>query len=114
MRFKMMLLMQFNKAQEGTDYKLSYRQILKGMGLPLYDRAIGHQLMSMCHPSVRVLTKSPNSSMLESDHLFAVNAAFSNPHNKIVIPIIHFPSVATAAAAADNKQKQVTFMHLKL
>jgi len=79
--YQMILLSLFNNKDT-----LTYQEILEQSGIPREECFL--QLLSMVHPTVKVLRKAPNTKDVEDDHKFAINPKYTNPRTKVNIPIV--------------------------
>jgi len=79
--YQMMAMLTFNVGPT-----MSYKQILDITGIPKPELA--HHLLSLAHPSVKVLEKKPNNKDLADDHKFRVNPAFTSKLMKVVVPLM--------------------------
>lgn len=106
--YQMMLLLIFNEA-ETSETKLSYANIESKIRLP--KNVIGHHLLSLCHPSYKVLRKEPNSKNLDDDHLFYINPRYYNDSKKVSIPTMKPPAVRQEEVLAEEKAKKLRRQH---
>ena len=80
--YQMLILLLFNTKQTYT-----FKEILDATGINKNDLSIA--VLSMCHPKVKIMRKSPNSKNIEDNHKFQINPNYNNPRAKINIPTIH-------------------------
>ena len=69
--YAMAVLLLYNSAESYT-----FGQLLQLTRIPRFDLA--RHLLSLAHPSVRLLKKTPNTRLLEDGHSFAYNTAYTS------------------------------------
>lgn len=79
--YQMLILLLFN-------YKTTYtfKEMLDKTGIYREDLAIA--ALSLAHPKVKVMRKSPNTKDVTDDHKFQLNPNFANNRQKITIPTL--------------------------
>mmetsp|Transcript_2777 Transcript_2777/g.6446 ORF Transcript_2777/g.6446 Transcript_2777/m.6446 type:complete len:722 (+) Transcript_2777:364-2529(+) len=83
--FQMVIIMLFNDAD-----KYTYAEILKKTKIP--ERDLRRHLLSLAHPKVKVLRKSPNNKTLAPDHMFAWNYDYTSNLYRVKIPLLNVKS----------------------
>lgn len=89
--YQMCILLLFNQTDTFT-----YDAILQNTQIP--EKELRRQLLSLAHPKVRVLRKSPNSKSIEPTHTFTYNMDYESKLRRVKIPLL---------AAAPVKQEVV-------
>jgi cullin 3 len=79
--YQMMVLVCFNVGQT-----LSYKQIQDVTGIPKNELA--NHILSLAHPSVKVLEKKPNKKELADDDKFRLNPQYTSKLMKVAIPLL--------------------------
>eukprot|EP00474_Spongospora_subterranea_P009663 CRZ10121.1 hypothetical protein [Spongospora subterranea] len=79
--YQMCILMLFND----TD-SLTYAEIQSLTCIPSAD--LQRHLLSLAHPKVRVLLKSPNTKVIGSDHVFSFNMNYTSCLYRVRIPLL--------------------------
>ena len=69
--YGMVILLLYNTAESYT-----FQQLQQLTRIPRFDLA--RHLLSLAHPSVRLLKKTPNTRLMEDDHSFAYNTAYTS------------------------------------
>ena len=86
--YQMLILLLFNKKNI-----ITFDEIVKETQIPIKDCQI--HLLSMAHPKVKILRKSPNIRKCLKTDKFKINSNFTNPRARIVIPLINMPVHST-------------------
>eukprot|EP00484_Ammonia_sp_Unknown_P001425 CAMPEP_0197020740 /NCGR_PEP_ID=MMETSP1384-20130603/1612_1 /TAXON_ID=29189 /ORGANISM="Ammonia sp." /LENGTH=764 /DNA_ID=CAMNT_0042448425 /DNA_START=104 /DNA_END=2398 /DNA_ORIENTATION=+ len=79
--YQMLVLLLFNNKKTVT-----FEEMVELTGIPRED--LQTAVLSMAHPKVKVMRKSPNTKELADDHKFQINPNYSNPRAKIPIPTL--------------------------
>jgi len=77
----MAILMLYNYANT-----YSYKDIQKATNIP--DVELQRHLLSLAHPRIRVLKKSPNTKAIELNHTFEYNTAYTSKLYRVKIPLL--------------------------
>jgi cullin 3 len=92
---------------------ITFADMCKKTGVPA--QLLARQALSLAHPKVGVLKKTPNSPACEDDHVFAFNNAFQTAVYKVRVPLIASSSLAKPNADANsNKQPQAPVVSQKV
>jgi cullin 3 len=91
--FQMCILMLYNHGDVFT-----FRQIQELTRIS--EAELGRHLLSLAHPKVHILVKTPNTRALADDHKFSYNMAFTSKLFRIKVPVMS-QSVAAAAVKAE-------------
>jgi cullin 3 len=89
---QMILLLAFNGAPA-----VSFREMLR---LNIPDDELRRNLLSLCNPKIRLLTKSSPKKDVADDDVFAVNDAFSSKLLRFKVPLISMKSALAAGGGA--------------
>jgi len=89
--YQMCVLMMYNHSD-----KYTFAEIQKTTNIP--EEELQRHLLSLAHPKIKVLRKTPNTKNIEKDHVFAYNTGFTNKLFKIKIPLLSAKSAATKKA----------------
>jgi len=76
--YQMMSLLCFNAGAT-----LSFKQLLDITGIPKGE--LGNHVLSMAHPTMKILQKQPNTKEIAEDHKFRLNPAFTHKMMKIQV-----------------------------
>lgn len=87
--YQMCILALYNTAASFT-----FRQIREMTAIP--EAELRRHLISLAHPKVKVLAKTPNTKEIQDEHVFAWNDAYTSPMYKVKIPLL-------TSEAADDK-----------
>jgi len=87
--YQMTILMLYN-----SSLSLTYAEIKKATNIP--DSELERHLLSLAHPKVRILRKTPNNKTIAPDHVFGWNNKYISKLKRIKIPLLS--SKATPAA----------------
>jgi cullin 1 len=80
--YQMVVLLLFNKKNTWT-----FKEMTDNTGIPKEDLMVA--VLSMAHPKVKVMRKSPNSKEIADDHKFQINPKYQNARAKIHIPTLN-------------------------
>jgi len=94
--YQMTILMLYNNSLSFT-----YADIKKATNIP--DSELERHLLSLAHPKVRVLRKTPNNKTIAPDHVFAWNNKYVSKLKRIKLPILS----AKVAPSAPKKPSLV-------
>jgi cullin 3 len=89
----------FNDAESYT-----FAQLLELTQIP--DKELERHLLSLAHPKVKILKKSPNTKKCESDHTFAYNPEFASKQYRIKVKLLS-PMEATGTDDASAVSEEV-------
>jgi len=73
--------MLFNKGD-----KFSYAEIKKATNIP--EAELERHILSLAHPKVRLLKKTPNNKSLADDHTFEYNTQYTSQLRRVKIPVL--------------------------
>jgi len=79
--YQMCILMLFNHGASFT-----YGEIKKATNIP--DPELERHLLSLAHPKVRILRKTPNNKSIAPDHAFAYNTGYVSKLKRVKIPLL--------------------------
>eukprot|EP00456_Euglypha_rotunda_P000958 TRINITY_DN10166_c0_g1_i3.p1 TRINITY_DN10166_c0_g1~~TRINITY_DN10166_c0_g1_i3.p1 ORF type:complete len:346 (+),score=37.27 TRINITY_DN10166_c0_g1_i3:149-1039(+) len=79
--YQMSILMLYNGSTSFT-----YAELKKATNIP--DSELERHLLSLAHPKVRVLRKTPNNKTIGSEHVFAWNTQYTSKLKRIKIPLL--------------------------
>jgi len=79
--YQMCIMMLYNNGDSFT-----YDEIKKATGIP--DQELERHLLSLAHPKVRILRKTPNNKSIAGDHAFAYNSTYISKLKRIKIPLL--------------------------
>eukprot|EP00456_Euglypha_rotunda_P082067 TRINITY_DN8050_c0_g1_i1.p1 TRINITY_DN8050_c0_g1~~TRINITY_DN8050_c0_g1_i1.p1 ORF type:complete len:269 (+),score=39.60 TRINITY_DN8050_c0_g1_i1:221-1027(+) len=79
--YQMTILMLYN-----TSISFTYADIKKATNIP--DTELERHLLSLAHPKVRVLRKTPNNKTIAPDHVFAWNGSYVSKLKRVKIPLL--------------------------
>jgi cullin 3 len=102
--YQMILLLIFNEAV-GPAYQIPFSTILDRTGLRQYE--VSHHLLSMCHPKVKVLKKSPNTPELNTTDMLSLNPSYSNKARRVTIPTMNPPQVLKDREEKEAKARTI-------
>jgi len=97
--YQMCLMYLFNDAESYT-----FAQLLELTQIP--DKELERHLLSLAHPKVKILKKSPNTKKCESDHTFAYNPEFASKQYRIKVKLLS-PMEATGTDDASAVSEEV-------
>jgi hypothetical protein len=102
--YQMIILLLFNEAV-APDYQISFEMILNRTGLRQHE--VSHHVLSMCHPKVKVLKKSPNTPELNPADMLSLNPSYFNRQRHVTIPTIHVPQVLKEREEKEAKARTI-------
>jgi cullin 3 len=91
--YQMAILMMFNHANIYT-----VADIQKSTGIP--EAELHRHLLSLAHPQVQILKKSPNNRSMAPEHKFLYNQKYENKSLRVKVPLM-------SQKAGDSKEKEV-------
>ena len=91
--YQMCILVLYNSA---TSY--TFQQIREMTSIP--EAELRRHLLSLAHPKVKVLAKTPSTKEVHDDHTFAWNDAYTSPLYRVKIPLMALETAEEKAAAA--------------
>ncbi|CEP00115.1 hypothetical protein PBRA_007849 [Plasmodiophora brassicae] len=83
--FQMVILLMYNQRTEFT-----FQEIADGTGIPRAD--LETHLLSLAHPKVKVLSKTPNTKDIRPDHVFALNTSYASKLFRVKVPLMKAPT----------------------
>ncbi len=122
--YQMVILLQYTPRNN----VYTYAQLLKATEMP--ELELRRHLLSLAHPRVGILVKSPNTTKLSASDTYTFNLDFVSPGPRFVVPVLGLAAVermgvpaglndapgeggaqAGAAAAADSKAQAESRKH---
>jgi cullin 3 len=91
--YQMAIMLLFNTAEQYTFLQLQQLTLIP-------KQELARHLLSLAHPSVRVLRKQPNTKVIEDSHIFAYNTAYTSKFYRNKPPLLSKQAVAGALAGA--------------
>jgi len=79
--YQMCIMMLYNNT-----LSLTYEEIKKATNIP--DQELERHLLSLAHPKVRLLKKTPNNKNIANDHVFAYNLQYTSKLKRVKIPLL--------------------------
>jgi len=90
--YQMCILMMYNTAE-----KFTFAEIQKTTGIP--EEELQRHLLSLAHPKVQVLKKTPNTKNTEKDHVFSWNHQYVSKLFRVKIPLLSSKSAIVTKKA---------------
>ena len=100
--YQMICLLIFNN-RDGETAPHTHTYETLGSRIGLAKHVISHHLLSLCHPKVKVLKKTPNNRELADDHTFFINPNYTNESKKVQIPTMNPPHVVQKELEKEEK-----------
>jgi len=79
--YQMCIMMLYNNT-----LSLTFEEIKKATNIP--DQELERHLLSLAHPKVRLLKKTPNNKNIANDHVFAYNLQYTSKLKRVKIPLL--------------------------
>jgi len=95
--YQMCILMLYNHGDSFT-----YEEIKKATAIP--DQELERHLLSLAHPKVRVLRKTPNNKSIAPDHSFAYNTKYVSKLKRVKIPLLSAKNAPTKKETGSNEE----------
>jgi len=79
--YQMSILLLYNNSLNFT-----YEEIKKATNIP--EQELERHLLSLAHPKVRILKKTPNNKSIAPDHVFTYNTQYVSKLKRVKIPLL--------------------------
>jgi len=88
--YQMCIMMLYNNT-----LSLTYEEIKQATKIP--DQELERHLLSLAHPKVRLLKKTPNNKFIANDHVFAYNFHYTSKLKRVKIPLLSAAKPSTSS-----------------
>jgi len=79
--YQMCIMMMYNNSLSFT-----YEEIKKATSIP--EQELERHLLSLAHPKVRILKKTPNNKSIANDHVFTYNTQYVSKLKRVKVPLL--------------------------
>lgn len=92
--YQMVILMLYNKGDTFT-----YKEIQEQTQIP--ETELPRQLLSLAHPKIKILNKTPNTKKIEASHRFSYNQKYTSNLFRVKVPLLL--NRAVSGSKAENE-----------